>query len=86
MALTPSEYLRSDAVWFDDGNIVLETQGTIFRVYRGILANNSPIFADMFTLPPLPGVNEEYDGCPVVHMPDDARPLGVLLRALYESR
>ncbi|EPQ53785.1 hypothetical protein GLOTRDRAFT_131117 [Gloeophyllum trabeum ATCC 11539] len=34
--------------WFDDGNIILQAGSTRFRVYRGALALNSPVFASSF--------------------------------------
>ena len=33
--------------WFDDGTVILEAQNVRFRIYRGILAEHSPVLADM---------------------------------------
>ena len=34
--------------WFEDGNIILIAQHTGFRIFRGLLAVQSTVFADMF--------------------------------------
>ena len=74
--------VRSD-IWYDDGNIVLQTQHTQFKVYRGILAQSSPVFKDMFMLPqPTAEDIQLVDGCPVVHLSDSAAELSYVLRAL----
>ncbi|KAF7972123.1 hypothetical protein HWV62_18842 [Athelia sp. TMB] len=70
--------------WFEDGNIVLETEGKQFKVYKGILAANSPIFKDLFALAQ-PSGNEEVDGCPLVQLSDSALDLGWVLEALHDS-
>ena len=42
-----AENPKRSEIWFEDGNIVLEAEGTQFRVHRGILSLNSPIFNTM---------------------------------------
>lgn len=78
---------RHGEPYFDDGNIILEVQSIRFRVYRGILAASSPIFADMFSVPqpPLPA-EELVDGCPVVELSDSADDWTYVLKALFERR
>ncbi|KAF7978933.1 hypothetical protein HWV62_44141 [Athelia sp. TMB] len=76
--------VRSD-IWYDDGNIiVLQAQSTQFKVYRGILAQSSPVFNDMFMLPqPIAAGTQLVDGCLVVHLFDDsAAEVSYVLRAL----
>ncbi|KAJ7167231.1 hypothetical protein C8R43DRAFT_984555 [Mycena crocata] len=41
---------RSTDVWFDDGTVILQAEQTLFRVYRGVLAAQSTIFRDMFSI------------------------------------
>ncbi|KDQ49678.1 hypothetical protein JAAARDRAFT_143067 [Jaapia argillacea MUCL 33604] len=77
--------------YFADGNIVISaTVGEggvqVFRVHSSVLAYHSPVFADMFSLPPsLSGTNtnEVFDGVPMVYMPDAAVDLAQLLGVLY---
>ncbi|PIL26489.1 hypothetical protein GSI_12247 [Ganoderma sinense ZZ0214-1] len=69
--------------WFDDGSIVLVAQDTGFRVYRGLLALQSTVFADMLAASnPSPG--ETVDGCPVIPLGDSPHDL-VHLRVLLPA-
>jgi hypothetical protein len=49
----------------EDGNIVLSAKDenctVYFRLHKSILAQNSPVFADMFSIPSPPTV-DQYDG------------------------
>ncbi|PIL26490.1 hypothetical protein GSI_12248 [Ganoderma sinense ZZ0214-1] len=70
--------------WFDDGNIVLVAQHTGFRIYRGLLAAQSTVFADMFASA-TSAANEVLEGCPVVHLTDPEDDLVYLLRILLPT-
>ena len=73
---------KDEEFWFDDGGTVtLVASGFAFRVYKGILATHSPVFADMFSLPQPPS---EADA--VVHLEDSAMELRHVLRALFTSK
>jgi hypothetical protein len=77
-----------ESLYFNDGNIVLQAKGTsgkdvIFRVHQSVLSKNCPVFQDMLALP-ADGVNEIYDGVPLVRMPDSAEDLQSLLNVLYD--
>jgi len=76
--------IRSPDIWFEDGSIVLQAELTQFRVYRGILSANSPIFRDMFSLPQ-PNEGELVEGCPVVTLFDSAVDLSHFLRAIHDA-
>ncbi|KZT07971.1 uncharacterized protein LAESUDRAFT_758100 [Laetiporus sulphureus 93-53] len=67
--------------WFDDGNIILSSQGIGFRVYRGLLAQQSDVFQSVFTLPQ-PADSEHVYDCPVVQLSDHPQELRHLLRVL----
>ncbi|KAJ7029705.1 hypothetical protein C8F04DRAFT_744231 [Mycena alexandri] len=79
---------RVDALWFPDGNIILSAHGgVLFRVFRGILAARSPVFADMLVFPPRPEADasvETLDGCPVLHLDDSAADAMYFLKALFD--
>ena len=34
--------------WFNDGTVILVAQDVEFCIYKGILAEHSPVFSDMF--------------------------------------
>jgi hypothetical protein len=75
--------LRSDDLWFNDGNIVLRAENTVYRVHIGMLAGNSSVFRTMLALPQPAGNDAEtYDGCPLVLMPDSAYDMDQFLKAL----
>ncbi|KAI0742401.1 hypothetical protein C8Q80DRAFT_1107964, partial [Daedaleopsis nitida] len=67
--------------WFDDGNIVLVARDVGFRIYRGLLASQSPVFADMFASSSLTNI-ELQDGCPTIHLSDSPEDLRDFLRVL----
>ncbi|KZP13431.1 hypothetical protein FIBSPDRAFT_797890 [Athelia psychrophila] len=71
-------------IWFEDGNVVLQAEGTHFKVYRGALAAHSPIFKDVFAMPQPPSEGEAaIEGCPVVHLSDTAADVTIVLKALF---
>ena len=74
-------------IWMEDGNIVLQSENTLFRVHRSVLSRNSSVFRDMFELSSIDDVSldsgegsnsggmapelELYDGVPLVSLPHD---------------
>ncbi|KAJ7142756.1 hypothetical protein C8R44DRAFT_974329 [Mycena epipterygia] len=74
---------RSPDIWFDDGTIVLRAGRTLFRVFRGILAAQSPIFRDTFAIPQ-PPTQEMYDACAVLEIQDSPKDLRMLLMATHD--
>ncbi|KAF5340602.1 hypothetical protein D9611_007345 [Ephemerocybe angulata] len=76
---------RSD-IWFRDGNIVLQTEGTQFKVHQGFLEKHSSVFADMFSFPQPEGEGEStVEGCHVVQVYDTPEDIELLLLALYDQ-
>ncbi|KZP27652.1 hypothetical protein FIBSPDRAFT_1039975 [Athelia psychrophila] len=73
---------RSDP-WFTDGNIVLETEGTQFKVYQGILAANSSIFGDLFNIGQ-GDAEHVVENCYVVQLSDKAEDLRIVLHSLHD--
>ena len=72
---------RDEEFWLDDGNIVLVAGKRAFKIYRGLLAMQSPVFSDLFATGN-PNVDQLYDGCPAIHLSDSQEDLRHLLRAL----
>ncbi|KAJ7634550.1 hypothetical protein FB45DRAFT_789748 [Roridomyces roridus] len=71
-------------IWKPFGDIVLQVESTQFRVSRDVLANQSSVFADMFSVPQPPN-EPTVEGCPVVILPgDSAKDWELLLDVLYE--
>ncbi|KAJ7736053.1 hypothetical protein DFH07DRAFT_706382, partial [Mycena maculata] len=74
---------RVDALWFPDGNIILRAHNVLFRVFRGILAARSPVFADMLAFPQ-PDDADAIEGCPVLQLDDSAADTMYFLKALFD--
>ncbi|KZP14548.1 hypothetical protein FIBSPDRAFT_796694 [Athelia psychrophila] len=80
--------VRSD-IWYDDGNVVLQADGTQFKVHKSILAQSSSVFNDMFGFPQPPSAGTDLDhlveGCPVVHLSDSAEEVRYMLQAVFQQ-
>lgn len=75
----------SDGPWFEDGNLILEAGETRFRISRGVLASQSPVFREMLVFPQ-PAGEELVDGCPIVRLYDSPEDVRYFLKAIYDSR
>ena len=74
---------RDREFWLDDGNIVLIARDVGFRIYRGLLAAQSTIFADMPVFgSPNSSADEYYDDCLVVRLSDSPEDIRYFLRVL----
>lgn len=80
-------------LYFPDGDVVLSASNPrrtnvvlLMRVHRLMLSHHSVVFSDMFSLPPVPEINDMYDGAPLVRMPDAAEDLAKVVEALYDIR
>jgi hypothetical protein len=83
----PPEICRSQVVWYDDGNFIIRAEKTLFRVYGGLIAAQSTVFADMFKMPARPhGFQETVEGCPIVCVHDPAEDICRLLRAMHDPQ
>ncbi|KAJ7142755.1 hypothetical protein C8R44DRAFT_761047 [Mycena epipterygia] len=82
---SPSGYNRVDEVWFQDGTLIIEAEGSLFRVYGGLLGAESPVFHDMLDFPQPDGA-ESIDGCPLVHLSDSAPDVNCFLKALFDYK
>ncbi|KAJ7689013.1 hypothetical protein B0H17DRAFT_1135301 [Mycena rosella] len=74
---------RAESLWFSDGNIIIHAGSMIFRVYRGMLARQSPILEKILDALKLAN-NEVLDGCPVIHIPFGALETAYFLAAIFD--
>ncbi|EIW56923.1 uncharacterized protein TRAVEDRAFT_128165 [Trametes versicolor FP-101664 SS1] len=84
--LVEGERKHDPEFWYSDGNIILVARDVEFRVYKGLLADHSSVFRDMFSLPQPPTKASspsafENGTCPVVHLYDSPEDLRHVLRA-----
>ncbi|TDL16681.1 hypothetical protein BD410DRAFT_776883 [Rickenella mellea] len=77
---------RHLTLWFDDGNIILTTNASLFRVHRCLLSMNSPVFADMLSMPQPEHVEDGYEGFPLVEISDNDTDFTHLLCFFYDHR
>ncbi|RPD53664.1 hypothetical protein L226DRAFT_521518 [Lentinus tigrinus ALCF2SS1-7] len=89
----PDQELPQDdsEFWFEDGTIILHAHEDVrFCVYKGVLAEHSSVFADMFSFPQPPptaaGGGIDVCQCPVVHLEDKVEDLRHVLRALFPNK
>ena len=78
-------------LWLPDGNIILQTTSPsedeihLFRCHMSVLSKHSSVFARMFELESYVCVrrSEEYEGVPVISIPDASADVDALLNILY---
>jgi hypothetical protein len=81
-----SEAERCPELWFPDGNLVFRAENMLFRVYRGVLASKSTVFADMLAMPqPNAEDGETFEGCPFVALTDSPVDIRRFLGVLHDS-
>ncbi|KAI0702775.1 hypothetical protein C8Q76DRAFT_233145 [Earliella scabrosa] len=86
--------LKNDAeLWLEDGSIIVVARNIRFCVYKGVLAEHSPVFADMFSFPqPTQSEGESANASsaspelPVVHLDDSPEDLRHVFRAILPRK
>jgi hypothetical protein len=81
---------RDEDLYFEDGSVVISANNVdgdlvYFKVHKSVLAKQSTVFKDMFSLPS-PSDIDTYDGLPLVHVHDDAKDFKQFLQAIYDPR
>ena len=77
--MAPSfDFKRHERFWFDDGNIILVAGDVGFKIFRGLLAAHSAIFADMLVSSSA-SKDEVHDGCPLVSLSETPQELAHFL-------
>jgi len=81
---------RDEDFYFEDGSVILSARDADgdrvnFRVHKSVLAKQSSVFKDMFSIPS-PAEVDTYDGLPLVHLHDEAKELKEFLRVMYDPR
>ncbi|KAJ7185844.1 hypothetical protein C8R46DRAFT_1207960 [Mycena filopes] len=79
---TPASAPIRSNIWKPFGDIIFQAESTQFRVSRDILAPQSCVFKDMFSMPQPPN-EPTIEGCQIVHVSDTAKDWELLLEVLY---
>lgn len=86
-AQDPERWTRHPELYFSDGNIVLICDNTVFKVWQGILAVNSEVFQDLFSLAiHQPESIEKYEDQPLIRLHDSAEDMQALLQTLCVAK
>ncbi|EKM49651.1 uncharacterized protein PHACADRAFT_214184 [Phanerochaete carnosa HHB-10118-sp] len=75
---------RHPDLWFEDGNIVLQAEDTVFKVFKSVLSKHALLFADIFSLPQPSKEQEQYDGCVLVKVHDEPKHMATFLQAIFD--
>ena len=73
---------RVEGLWFEDGSMVFQAEQSLYRLHPGILSACSPFFRDMLGVPQPIG-SENYEGLPLVQMPDAASDATPFFEAIF---
>lgn len=84
--------IKDSDIWFPDGNIILQTTSPsgdeirLFRCHKSVLSKHSTFFAEIFEVDNYVcvGRSEEYEGIPVISIPDTSADVDALLNMLYD--
>ncbi|TBU21182.1 hypothetical protein BD311DRAFT_679122 [Dichomitus squalens] len=83
-------YVQDEELWFHDGTAILVAAGVGFRIYKGLLAEHSPVFQELFSqshpLRTLPIDETQTVTCPVIQLSDSAHDLRYILRICMPRR
>ncbi|KAI9061834.1 hypothetical protein FKP32DRAFT_1677765 [Trametes sanguinea] len=94
-AANGQEWQPDGEFWFEDGNLILIARRVEFRVYKGPLVANSPVFNDLLSLPQTatnPSGQSPASKCTcgsttaLLHVEDSPEDLRHLLRALMPGK
>ncbi|KAF8181958.1 hypothetical protein K438DRAFT_1767686 [Mycena galopus ATCC 62051] len=70
------------SVWYDDGNLIVQAGPLIFRVFRGMLAELSPLLQELLS-PQKLSTYDIFEGCPVLVVPHHATDVAHFLAAVF---
>ncbi|EJF60247.1 hypothetical protein DICSQDRAFT_181403 [Dichomitus squalens LYAD-421 SS1] len=83
-------YVQDKNLWFHDGTAILVAAGVGFRIYKGLLAEHSPVFKELFSqdhpLRTLPIDETQTITCPLIQLSDSAHDLRYILRVYMPRR
>ncbi|KAF8649920.1 hypothetical protein AX16_005477 [Volvariella volvacea WC 439] len=77
----PPELKRAKDLWFEDGNVILQAQQTVFRLYKGLLCMHSSFFRDKLAASDQQG-DQPYT---FIELDDTSQDAGYFFMAIYHS-
>ena len=76
--------LEHPTLYYDDGNVILSSGSTLFRVHRSILSKHSPVFRELFS-PRGDTKPEILRGCLHLALDDSKEEVEALLNVIYDG-
>lgn len=76
--------VRHETLSYEDGNLIVVAEDTMFQVHRSVLARKSALFKDLLSLPQ-PDSEEKIDGLPVVRLLDSSADVALLMDSIYNG-
>ncbi|KAI0342980.1 hypothetical protein BDW22DRAFT_1356532 [Trametopsis cervina] len=75
---------RHPTLFFDDGNLMVVAENTMYQVHRSVLARKSALFKDLLSLPQ-PDTEEKVEGLPVVRLLESSTNASMLIDTIYNG-
>lgn len=75
-------FLNHPTLYFDDGNIILRTGGTLFCVHKSVISKHSTVFRDLVQQGPN---HDRFRGLLQVTMEESREDLECLLNVIYDG-
>ena len=72
---------RDKELWYEDGTVILVAQEVEFRVYKGLLADQSPVFESIFSSSRSSSVDKMEQDCSTFCLTDSPSDLRHIFRA-----
>ncbi|KAF8162508.1 hypothetical protein K438DRAFT_1618292 [Mycena galopus ATCC 62051] len=80
---TDNATVTRSKIWLSYGDVILQVESTQFRVNRDVLAAQSSVFRDLFSMPQPPN-QVTVEGCHVVELFDAPEDWASMLEVLYD--
>lgn len=76
------------SLWYDDGNLLVVADYTLFRVHQGVLSSHSPVLKASITMaePSEDAPKNTKEGCLKITLDDAKEDVQHLIESLYDSR
>jgi hypothetical protein len=81
---TAPALVRHVTLSFEDGNLMVVAENTMFQVHRSVLSRKSALFKDLLSLPQ-PETEETIESLPVVRLLDSSADVAMLIDAIYNG-
>jgi len=78
----PTTITPHDTFYFEDGNVEVLCDNTLFRIHTSILSLHSPVLSQMFAKASM-ATAESPDGCPRIPPSDTVTDFATLLKVIY---